>query len=390
MPINVDFRALWESVRRMGAAERDFSINIDLRTLDPIDIELGQGIAVGLEDVEIESGLLHYKGRQILLYIPDHGPRIDQALANPKGKGVNRFHVCDCRKLQEMRERGRYERYVATNDLEGDFEVYGVSQANGERKGIAQLAVCMFCLERLNYKGYQGKTWNERRNIPREFSLEEFFSTYSSYFRHMPSRWAGGEQNAGYTDDWPEISGRYKAEQDFQCEKCGVSLKERAHRRLLHVHHKNGVKTNNQYSNLIALCADCHRKEPYHAHMHVPVEDTRLINRLRSEQTLMEDAGWDEVLEYADPAMEGLLLLCRDNDLPPPVVGHEITDQTGAVVAELELAWPDCQIAVPIRSADRDTAEQQGWEIWRMDEAIDNFAGFSESIEACDNNGEDW
>ena len=388
MPINVDFRALWESVRRMGATERDFNLNVDLGAPDPIDVRLIEGIEVELEDVETESGLLQYKGRQILLYIPEHGRNIEKALEDVEKR--RKYHVSDCKTLQSMRAAGRFERYVVTNKLDGEFDVHGISMTGQPIEGVVELFVCKNCLDKLNYKGYSMQAYSSKQEIYRQFSLEAFFSTYSSYFRHMPSRWAGNEQQAGYTSDWPEISGRYKAEHDFQCEKCGVSLKAREHHRLLHVHHKDGVKSNNRSSNLVALCADCHRKEPYHAHMYVSVDDTRLINRLRSEQAFMEDAGWDEVLEYADPAMEGLLLLCRDNDLQPPVVGHEITDQTGAVVAELELAWPDCQIAVPIRSEDRDTAEEQGWEIWRMDEAIDNFAGFSESIEACDNNGGVW
>jgi hypothetical protein len=62
----------------------------------------------------------------------------------------------------------------------------------------------------------------------------------------------------GYTFDWPVISKRYRDKVNFTCEKCGLHIKRPGDRRFVHVHHKNGDKTNNQASNLTALCILCH------------------------------------------------------------------------------------------------------------------------------------
>ena len=60
-----------------------------------------------------------------------------------------------------------------------------------------------------------------------------------------------------------------------RCKSCRVDLSEQ--KRLLHVHHLNGEKSDNSAGNLIVLCADCHRKEPHHGHVHVKLADVKAI-----------------------------------------------------------------------------------------------------------------
>jgi hypothetical protein len=147
-----------------------------------------------------------------------------------------------------MRSKGRYERYVATNDLSGEFYIAGYDYDSREPiNGKTRLKVCKNCLSKLEY-WRAGRT---RDQIVAEFDLEAFFDTYKSFFPHMPRRRAG-EFDGQYTADWGEVARRYKETKNFTCESCHLDLRNALS--LLHVHHINGVKTNNSPANLKALC----------------------------------------------------------------------------------------------------------------------------------------
>ena len=165
-----------------------------------------------------------------------------------------------------MRRRGRYERYVATNDVSGNFYVTGQDEYGGRVEGKARLRVCKNCLRMLDYRNYT----RNRKQVFQVFEWSEFFDTYRPHFARIPTRRAGMFDGA-YAPNWDLVSKRYKEKHAFMCENCHVNLKE--HPRLLHVHHINGVKTNDAGSNLKALCANCHGKQPGHGHMRVPIED---------------------------------------------------------------------------------------------------------------------
>ena len=376
MVLNVDFSALHDAVRKMGAEQRDFDVGRIELPIDPIDLQLERGIELpDLNDIEIDNGLLSYKGRQILLYIQDQGSKITEVLQ--EGDKGTRFHVADCRTLKEMRRKGRFERYVVTNNISGSFYVTGKDWSSEEElNGHTILRVCQNCIKALNYKGAkQGQAWN----IAAFFSIEEFFSTYSSFFTHLPSRTAGKQVEEGYSADWPQISARYKTSQNFKCECCSVDLSN--HKRLLHVHHLNGVKSDNSMNNLRALCAACHKEQPHHSHMFVPHKDKRLINHLRRVQALLSDPSkWEQVMRYADPGLMGLLNICRNSGAPAPDVGVLVQDSNGEVVANLEVGWRRCKVGVAIDDDDVKKAQVHGWKIWSMFGALSQIDRFLASV----------
>lgn len=373
MKLNVDFSNLITQVNKMGAEDIDFDIVISAAPLDPIYEALSKGgIEVNLADITAKSGLLEHKGHQILLFIPEQWDIRSTLFDGSKG---NRYHVAECTTLQEMRNKGRFERYVATNNVSGSFAVFGEDKKTQESiEGEAELKVCKNCLKHLNYKGYM---IGNKGQIFNKFDLTNFFETFSSYFKQLP-RSIVKNSSKGYSDDWPIISGKYKAEQSFCCEQCSVVLKE--NKNLLHVHHVNGVKSDNKLTNLRSLCADCHKKQPDHNHLNVTHVDIQTINSLRNNQGIVNNSSWSEVRKLADTGMEGLVLLCEQNQLPLPEVGGEVANSKDEVIAQFELGWLRNKVAVVIEPEDAKKLTDAGWLVWDMVHAINEFARFAGQV----------
>lgn len=361
MRITADFSALWVEVRRITQDTADFQFESIPLARDPIDIGLSEGLEVALEDVEFDrGGLASVRGRQVLLYIPDHGFRIATAIQQPRDR-ANRFHVAFCAKLEEMKARNRFERYTATNDLGGRFKIFGTDNSVAREERV-ELSVCKFCLQQLNYKG--STRYDARQRAALTFKIPEFFETYSSFFPFMPSVFRDTKP-AGYTEDWEEISAAVRRAANHRCDDCGVDLTEV--KRLLHVHHINGVKSDNRRVNLRPLCVDCHRRQPNHDHMHVAHRDTQIINRLRRRQG-KRAAGWESALKLADPAVHGVLDLLQTRGRVAPEIGYEIQDESSAVIEEFEMAWPRERFAIVIDPGQRERIK--GWHIQTVAEFL--------------------
>lgn len=365
MKITVDFSALWSEVGKISKDPAEFVLDSYLQPRDTIDFELEGGKDVSLDDVDFDGPVASVQGRQVLLYIPDHGSSFEKAVDNPEwGK---KFHVTFCKTLEEMKAKNRFERYTATNDLSGMFKITGTDYGRNKVAGTVPLRVCKFCLMRLNYQNALSSV-SLRQKIANSFNIAKFFETFSSCFRYMPSGISSAEVS-GYTDDWKKVSNQIRRNVKFICQGCKVDLSN--HKKLLHVHHCNGVKNDNSLKNLKALCADCHRKEPHHEHMHIPHNDTQTINRLRREQALIL-SDWDDVERLADPAVLGLLGKLRSKSWKAPEIGFELENAKGEVIAEFEAAWPERKVGLVIS---RDSVENfSDWQIKTLGEFIKELA----------------
>jgi len=366
MKLDIDLGHLWARVKQMGAEVVDFDMAEIWNNSDiSFDMELSNGgIEISLEDLESEEGLLSVKGRQVLLFIPDQGNSIEEALVDPsKGR---KFHVADCITLEEMKKKNRFSRYNVTNNLSGVFKVYGVTKGRQEIAGDIKLQCCKNCLKQLNFKGYNHLRPGEKNLLVNNFSLEEFFSTYSSIFKHVPKKHKS-DAAIGYTSDWGVISSLVRSDANYCCQHCSVDLT--SNKKLLHTHHKNGVKNDNSRLNLVSLCADCHHKEPFHEHMFVKHSDTQLINALRKSQNLLSNNDWASVFKHADSSMFGVLDFCRQKNHKLPVIGYELSDAKGKIVAVLDLGWPQQKIGVCLG----ERIAVDGWKVFNLKEALGYF-----------------
>lgn len=365
MNLTYDFSALWNQVNRLKGAVEPFIVTSE-RSLDPIDVTLGdRGIEVKLDDLDNIGDLLSYKGRQVLLYIPDQGHSIDKVLSGDRSAG-KKFHISHCKTLDTMRANGRFERYFAITNLTGSFPVGGVSrQWGGERTGEAALNVCINCLNHLNYKN-SALSSQSRYQARDNFDISEFFETYSSCFKYFPQRSGTNPGSTNYTSDWKEISERIRRHVNWCCDDCGVNLSDRKY--LLHVHHKDGNKTNNTLSNLRPLCAACHRDQPMHEAMFIKYEDMTVLARKRREQDLIK-LTWESALKHADAALRGVLELARNKGWSPPEISYAPSSHQSSIC--LDVAWPNQRLGISLGVVQAE--DLKSWRIWSLREALSNL-----------------
>ncbi|WP_067587182.1 HNH endonuclease [Endozoicomonas ascidiicola] len=347
MKLEADFSAIWNIANQIGATRSNFLLDEQVQPIDPIDVRLsGEGIDVNPEDLQLRGGIFSFEGRQVVLYIPNHTNRdIDKALIDKSVR--KKFHITFCSHLEKMKKNKQFEKYKATNNLSGDFHIFGKCKTNrSSKEGDVNLDVCMYCLQKLNYQGSSDRS--VCRIVRDSFDIPEFFSTYSSFFPYLPSGIGGDPNKADYTSDWPTVSANYRASRNYTCENCYVNLN--SNKNLLHTHHIDTISGNNRPENLQALCIDCHRKE--HGHMYVRHSDMQIISHLRREQGLTEKQ-WHKVLLLADSALNGVLRKLQRKGYKPPEIGYPLVNDHGDIVAIADVAWPEKKLAITIEKSEQ-------------------------------------
>lgn len=235
---------------QMGA--RYIEIELEDSEWQRLIIQLEQyGIDVPFSEVKIQPDrTFEYKGQRVIVYIRDQHTHIVER------SGGYKFHLSHCRTLTDMCSKNRYSRYVVTNRKDGKFIVNLISKNSKSSKENLELelSVCRNCLNELSITV-----------TPSKFSLTEFFDTYQSQIKQLPKYSDRTAPINNYPANWTEIAQRRKKEEGWKCQCCSESFIEQ--KDLLHVHHIDGLKYNNQQNNLKVLCAKCHGDQPGHEHM---------------------------------------------------------------------------------------------------------------------------
>lgn len=382
MKLNVDFSDLFRAVAPLEYVVTEFVLDGGAGDLEGISRGLNRGIVLGeginLNQIDGSNGVLNYDGHQVMLYIPDQGENIDAVLKN--GKLGSRVHVAECSIIELMREKGRLKRYDIISRIDGSFPVFGYdadNEENPEVEGSTDLSVCKSCLKVLNYQGYNTHPKKLNNKVFDNFSFEQFFETYSSYFKGLPAKIAKSSTN--YTDDWYSISSKLRNELDYKCEQCNVDL--HSDKTLLHTLHINGNKANNKRSNLKVLCADCLKKHARRESVYIGNAEILKINRLRRDQRFFDTFDYENVLARADTALYGLLHKCFERKVDGIELGVVVHGSDTAVL--IDVCWPVQKIAVLIDMSKAKILQKQGWSVFSTFDTLNYFDAFQERLQTA-------
>jgi hypothetical protein len=237
-----------------------------------------QDLARGPGDTIMLSGL------RVFLYIREfsvNADSFDEAISEPTR--LRRFHVAWCDVLSRMRAGGKFEKYVVSNRVHAPFELALKLTDDTYSCGDAELYVCRVCLSHVDWGGFCSAIPAEKTKIVEQFSRSRFLETEHTNFAALPNRTDASAPDLGYVADWSPRSREFRGLRKWRCDDCKVDCTSRT--ALLDAHHVNGVTGDNRFSNLRALCKECHAKQ-HPGHYRVSDNDRRLLQELRTQQNL--------------------------------------------------------------------------------------------------------
>jgi len=180
-------------------------------------------------------------------------------------KSCHRYHILNCDTLKKAQAEGWRSKYHAANRIDGTFFYRFLDRESilAESKN-QQLHVCGNCLKLLSE--LTGEPYSRSQFLPGAFFDLDLGGLISSNEVDPNCPPAANI----YGSDWREISSRYKAMKNYQCEGDDCphpDLSPSNLKRYLHCHHVDRDKQHTTFFNLRALCVYCHAKQPQHSHM---------------------------------------------------------------------------------------------------------------------------
>ena len=291
MKLSFDDAGLQKALRSIGGKKATIGEIRNPRVIDnPIELRIqrdGEVVLTGAElseQLNSPAGLLAIGSTQVTLHIYD--PFVDWVKLSEEPADQPKFHMTECKTIEDMRSRGRFNRYVTSNRTDGYFSVRPYDQITGQRgeKMEAVLDPCKNCLKALDYNGWASATHHKKNEILRDFSIDKFYQDFESIFRCLPIYTVESFPEGNYTDEWAKISHQTRRRANWVCSCCRVDCSENTG--LLHVHHRDGNRGNNRPSNLEVLCILCHKARPLHGHMHISAAAKNKLEQLRLAQKL--------------------------------------------------------------------------------------------------------
>lgn len=296
MDLKDPFKHLTALRVRIGAQEHTTSFDSELAPLAEIEVQLETGgIEVKREEIQTVGPFLTYKGEILaILYIFNSTSPSKDLLGNNAGmRGTPKFHFTWCSTLDRMTSINRFNRYVLSRSKKNLFRVEAldrddhlIQKIGDERHTLEDIRLypCQNCLNKLEYHGfsYSVMSKEERKDAVENFSIQEYLDENDgnlAVMKFIPIHTPDTVPKGGYTSDFLKISRQMRKEENWTCSECAVDMSNK--KRGLHVHHKNGVKSDNRKQNLKVLCALCHREvDALHKTMHVSKDiETFIIER---------------------------------------------------------------------------------------------------------------
>lgn len=254
-PLNVLKQRMGIPRERYGTLHVEFKLaGLSFDDLEKLEKE---GIDVRFDElIFLQDRTISFKGNRVLVYIRDRSAFAD----------VPKFHVASCITLVDMKQKHQIDKYVVATRMDGLFELNITGDGRPKRQ-LRRLDVCKNCLDHLQYKNYSHNSRNEvKQRAIRDFSITEFFERYPTSLSENTPRYNSDNAPVNdYTEDFEQVSLRFRESKNWTCEECGTKLATK--REYLHTHHRNGLKNENQPDNLQALCIACHAEKPNHGHM---------------------------------------------------------------------------------------------------------------------------
>lgn len=267
---NFELKTEFNELRRMMGAHQlgDLRLKQATNLITEAELEALAGVGIDVQWNEVRvlgDGTLAYKDRRVVLYIRDVSLYGNKSIHDVMPK----FHIAQCRTLDDMHAQGRSQRYVVATRVTGEFSINVIRKGRATHQRDHRLSVCQNCLERLGFNGFRiDLDRTTRHSHVARFSLDKFFEQYP--LKILDGSGYEGEDTAPlneYPADFEVTARRLKAQRHYRCEQCGWSPSEDPGRRFIHLHHKNAQKFDSRVENFSVLCIGCHADQPMHGHL---------------------------------------------------------------------------------------------------------------------------